>query len=308
MNLLIILYSIINYIKMKTDIKRAIEHLSETNKVRKTFWRMDDKVDKLIYGIRQGDDAVVVGDTVVNMEGPYPMKTGRKTGLIHTCSDIVVMGGKPLFALNAMQVDKIEDAEEVSLDLKKQSDGLGVPIVGGNTQLEGDLSPCISFTVFGKLIGKPIPDSGALEGDRILMIGEVVEGEIGERLHRVKVRYNTFFEMLENKIQVHAAKDASRGGWFGNMTEMLVKAKCGCTLTGIPYPKISRYMGVFLVCVPKGEIEKIVKIAGKHKCPVINFGIITKKIEIKLGDEVVVTTRKMNELIKNFPFRKAKEI
>ncbi|ODS38288.1 MAG: hypothetical protein A7315_12665 [Candidatus Altiarchaeales archaeon WOR_SM1_79] len=49
--------------------------------------------------------------------------------------------------------------------------------------------------------------------------------------------------MLENKIKIHAAKDASRGGWFGNLAEMLIKAKCGCTLTGIPYPKISRYMG-----------------------------------------------------------------
>lgn len=295
-------------IKMKTDIKRAIEHISETNKVRKVFWRMDDKVEKLLYGIRQGDDAIVVGDMVVNMEGPYPLKTGRKTGLIHTCSDIVVMGGKPLFALNAMQVDNIAEAEEVALDLKKQSDGLGVPIVGGNTQMEGNLAPCISFTVIGKLINKPIPDAGAQAGDRILMVGEIVEGEIGERIYRVTVRYKTFFDMLENKIEVHAAKDASRGGWFGNLTEMLVKAKKGCILTGIPYPEISRYMGVFLVSVPEKDVEKIVKIASRHKCPVINFGTVTDKLEIKLGDEVAVTTKKMTEMIKNFPYRKAKEI
>ena len=267
---------------MKTDIKRATDHIAETNKVRKVFWHMDDKVEDLIYGIRQGDDAVIVGDMIVNMEGPYPLKTGRKTGLIHSCTDIVVMGGKPIFATNAMQVDSIKEAEEVAKDLKKQSEGLGVPIIGGNTQMEGNLQPCISFTVVGKLVDKPIPDSGAEEGDRVLMVGEVVEGEIGERIYRVKVRYKTFFDMLENKIEIHAAKDASRGGWFGNLTEMLVKAKCGCTLTGIPYPKISRYMGVFLVSVPESEVEKIVKIAGKHKCPVINFGIITKKLEIKL--------------------------
>lgn len=291
---------------MKTDIKRATDHIAETNKVRKVFWRMDEKVEDLIYGIRQGDDAAIVGDLIINMEGPYPLKTGRKTGLIHSCTDIVVMGGRPIFALNAMQVDSIKEAEEVAKDLKKQSEGLGVPIIGGNTQMEGNLEPCISFTVFGKLIDKPIPDSGAVAGDRILMLGEVVEGEIGERIYRVKVRYKTFFEMLENKIKIHAAKDASRGGWFGNLTEMLVKAKCGCTLTGIPYPKISRYMGVFLVSVPEGEVEKIVKIAGKHKCPVINFGIITKKLEIKLGDEVVVESKKMKEMIKNFPYRKAK--
>ncbi|ODS36321.1 MAG: hypothetical protein A7316_10110, partial [Candidatus Altiarchaeales archaeon WOR_SM1_86-2] len=280
--------------------------LSETNSVRKVFWRMDDKVENLLYGIRQGDDAVIVGDMIVNMEGPYPLKTGRKTGLIHSCTDIVVMGGKPLFALNSMQVDSIKEAEEVAKDLKKQSDGLGVPIIGGNTQMEGNLEPCISFTVFGKLIDKPIPDSGAVEGDRILMVGEVVEGEIGERIYRVNVRYKTFFEMLENKI--NAAKDASRGGWFGNLAEMLIKAKCGCTLTGIPYPKISRYMGVFLVSVPAPEVEKIVKIAAKHKCPVINFGIITKELEIKLGNEVVVDSKKMKEMIKNFPYLQNQKI
>ncbi len=291
---------------MKTDIKRATDHISETNKVRKVFWRMDDKVKDLTYGIRQGDDAAVVGDLIINMEGPYPLKIARKTGLIHTCTDIVVMGGKPIFATNAMQVDSIEDAEDIAKDLKKQSDGLGVPIIGGNTQMEGNLSPCISFTVVGKLIDKPIPDSGAKPEDRILMIGEIVEGEIGERIYRVKVRYKTFFDMIENKVVIHAAKDASRGGWFGNLTEMLIKARCGCKLTGIPYPEISRYMGVFLVAVPEAEIEKILKIAAKHKCPVINFGIITEDVEIKIGDEVVVTSKKMNELIKNFPYRKPK--
>lgn len=116
---------------MKADIKRAIEHGGETNLVRKTFWAMDEKVENLSFGIRQGDDAVIVSDMVFNMEGPYPLKIGRKTGLIHTCSDVVVMGARPLFALNAMQVGSIEEAEEVVKDLKKQSDGLGVPILGG---------------------------------------------------------------------------------------------------------------------------------------------------------------------------------
>jgi len=126
---------------MDDDVNRALEHMMETNAIRKTFWHMDERVEGLLFGIQQGDDAVVVGDTVVNMEGPYPMKIGRKTGLIHTCSDIVIMGGKPLYALNSMQVDSIEQAREVAEDIKKQSLGLGVPIVGGNTQMENELTP-----------------------------------------------------------------------------------------------------------------------------------------------------------------------
>ena len=31
--------------EMKKDIKRAIEHITETNHVRKVFWHMDEKVE-----------------------------------------------------------------------------------------------------------------------------------------------------------------------------------------------------------------------------------------------------------------------
>ena len=291
---------------MKEEIQRAIDHMLETNDVRRTFWYMDEKVEKLLFGIRQGDDAVVVGDTIVNMEGPYPLKTGRKTGLIHTCSDIVVMGGKPIFALNAMQVGSMEQAKEISEDLKKQSIGLGVPIVGGNTQVEGDLKPCISFTVFGKLLRKPIPDSGVKTGDRVFMLGEVVEGEIGERIHRAKVKFKAFLDMIQSDIEIHASKDASRGGWFGNIAEILIKSKKGIRITSIPYPRVTRYMGTYLIGIPKREVKRIVEIAAKHRCPIVEVGTVTKDLQISIGDEILVDKEKMQELIKKFPYRKAK--
>jgi len=293
---------------MKSEIKRAIGHMLETNQVRKVFWHMDDKVEDLLYGIRQGDDAAVIGEWAVNMEGPYPLKIGRKTGLIHTCSDIVVMGARPLFALNSMQVDSIKDSESIANDIKKQSNGLGVPIVGGNTQLENDLKPCISFVVFGKMLGKPIPDCGAKHGDRILMLGDVVEGEIGERVYRAKVKFNTFFALIEKGIEIHASKDASRGGWFGNLTEMLIKSKKGFTIGSIPYPRITRYMGTYLLAVPRKEVKRIVEISAKHKCPVVDMGKVEKELRISIGDEVVVDQKKMHELIRGFPYKKAKKL
>lgn len=278
----------------------------ETNSIRRTFWHMDEKVRDLWFGIQQGDDSVIVGDTIVNMEGPYPLKTGRKTGLIHTCSDIVVMGGKPLFALNAMQVESFQEAKEVAEDLKKQSIGLGVPIIGGNTQMEDNLKPCISFTVFGRLIGKPIPDAGVKKGDRVFMLGEVVEGEIGERVHRAKVKFKAFMDMVEQGVEIHASKDASRGGWFGNLAEMLVKSKKGVRISSIPYPRISRYMGTYLLSVPRKEIRKVVEISAKHRCPIIEVGTTTEEKKITIGDKIVVDEEKMQELIREFPYRKAR--
>jgi len=294
---------------MLVQIERSIEHIGETHGIRKVMWRMDERVENLVSGIRQGDDAVVVGRQIINMEGPYPLKTGRKTGLIHTCTDVVAMGGRPLYAFDAMQVNDIEEAISVSEDLKKQSYGLDVPILGGNTQMENNLEPCISFTVFGELLtDKVITDSGAKDGDNMVMLGEVVEGSIGERIYRVKVRYAAFMNMVENGLDIHANKDASRGGWFGNLVEMLVKAKLGAVINSIPYPKISRYMGVFLMAVPDSELDDVVSTAARHNCPVVNFAKITKEKEIKLGKDVVVPEDRMCEMIRNMPFAKARKL
>jgi selenophosphate synthetase-related protein len=291
---------------MKEEIERGLSHMLETNQIRKVFWHMDERVEGLLYGIRQGDDAIVVGDTVVNMEGPYPLDIGRKTGLVHTCSDIVVMGGRPLYALNSMQVESIQQAREVAEDVKKQSNGLGVPIVGGNTQMENDLKPCISFTVVGKLVGEPVPDAGAWVGDKILMLGDVVEGSIGERVYRAGVKYKSFLELLETGVEVHASKDASRGGWFGNLAEMMVKSKRGVKITSIPYPRLTRYMGTYMISVPKREVERIVGVCAKNKCPVVEVGEVLNEPLMKMGGKIVVSEKKMTELIRKFPYHRPK--
>lgn len=293
---------------MKGDIKRAVGHMSETHRIRKKFWHMDEKVEDLLYGIRQGDDSIIVGKTVVNMEGPYPLKIGRKTGLIHTCSDIVIMGGRPLYSLNSMQVESIRQGEEIAEDLKRQSNALGVPIVGGNTQMESGLKPCVSFTVIGELIGEAVPDCGAKTKDSVLMLGEILEGSIGERAYRAKVKFNTFLELVEDGVEIHASKDCSRGGWFGNLVEMLVKSRRGIRISSIPYPRVTRYMGTYLISIPASETRHVVRIAGKHKCPVIDVGSVIATPEIHLGDEVVVSNKEMKTLIKEMPYKKAKRI
>ncbi|HEX55295.1 MAG: hypothetical protein DRO90_00680 [Candidatus Altiarchaeales archaeon] len=292
---------------MKEQIERAIEHISETNLVRRIFWHMDDKVRDLRYGIQQGDDAIIVGKLVINIEGPYPLKIGRKTGLIHTCSDIVVMGGRPLFALNSIQLDKLDDSKEIFEDLKRQSIGLNVPIIGGNTQLETNLEPCISFTVVGELIGEPISDSNAKRDDRILMLGEIIEGDIGQRIYRAKVKFDTFLNLIKNNIKINASKDCSRGGWFGNLTEMLIKSKKGIQITSVPYPNIGRYMGTYLLSVPENMVKRVLEISARHKCPVVEIGRITDELKISIGDEVFVDEKEMYELIRKFPYKKPKK-
>jgi len=285
------------------EIKRCIDHLGETNPVRRVYWQMDDKVPRIIEGIRQGDDCVIIGDKLINMEGPYPMKIGMKTGLIHTCSDIVVSGGKPLYGFNAMQIDSIEQGVEVSEMIKRQADGINCPIVGGNTQLENDLKPCISFVVFGELINKPIFDSAAQPGNLMAIIGEPLEGEVGERIRIAREKFATFNEVTR-KVNVYAAKDASRGGWFGNLLEMMVKAQTGFKITSVPYPSFGRYMGNYLTCIDPKDLDTVTEIGHKFGCPIVTVGEVTEKKEVVLGKKKLVNEKKFIELIRKTPFKK----
>ena len=278
----------------------------ETSPIRKCFWHMDENVDDLLYGIQQGDDGCVVGDMVYNMEGPYPLKTGRKTGLLHSITDIIGMGAKPLYAFNAMQVDSIEEAVEVSCDLKKQANGIGVPIIGGNTQMENGLVSCISFTVVGKLVREPLSDAGCKVGDKILMIGHVMDGTLGERVFRAKNKYETMLDLYTKDITINAVKDASRGGWFGNLMEMLVKSQHGVKITSVPYPSPTRYMGTYMISVPQKDVDVIVSVCSNHKCPCVEVGQVMKGLTIKVGADLIVTEARMRKLIRGMPYRRAK--
>ena len=139
------------------------------------------------------------------------------------------------------------------------------------------------------------------------MLGEVVEGEVGERVQRAGTKFKTFMELIEKGVVINASKDCSRGGWFGNMCEMLVKSRKGISITSVPYQKMTRYMGTYLVSVPRTETKKIVEIATKNKCPVVEMGEIVDEPEVLIGEEVYVSKEKMQEMIKDFPFKKPKK-
>jgi len=137
------------------------------------------------------------------------------------------------------------------------------------------------------------------------MIGAPVEGEVGDRIRVAKEKFQTFHEVVK-KVPVYAAKDASRGGWFGNLLEMMVKSQTGFKITSIPYPSFGRYMGNYMTCIDEKNMDKVVEIASKHGCPVTPMGHVTEKKEVTLGKKKLVNQKKMIELIRNTPFKKPK--
>lgn len=287
------------------EVNYAIEHMMETNYPRKEFWKMDSKIPELISGIRAGDDAVVIGKNVINMEGPYPLKLGSKTALIHTSCDVVAMGAQPLYAMDAIQAENEEEIKMAVDGLKKQSIGLNIPIVGGNTQTVENLKSCMSVAVFGELISdKIIRDGGAKENDIIIMLGHPVEGDIGERVQKAKNKFETYLEIIKNDdIEVHACKDASRGGWLCNLLEMLVKAKKGIEINSIPYPRATRYLGTYLICINEEDLDKVLDITIEKRCPAVPFGRITDEKILKIGNKEYIDAERMNGLIREFLYK-----
>jgi len=162
--------------------------------------------------------------------------------------------------------------------------------------MEDLLLPCISFIAVGKLINKPIQDSGMQSGDKVFMIGEIVEGETGERVARAKTKFDTVTDLIESGVEIHAAKDCSRGGWFGNMCEMLVKSKKGINITSIPYANITRYMGTHLISVPESENRKVIETATKHRCPAVEMGAVKDELTVAIGGEIYIKKRQWKSL------------
>ncbi|WP_457620150.1 AIR synthase related protein [Methanopyrus sp.] len=291
----------------EVDLERLLEHIEETNFCRRLLREVPEEW-KTIIGPLQGDDATVIEvdgeQLVINMEGPYPAKIGRKTAIIHSAADVVVTGGEPIVAFDAVQAESEEQAEEILEDLRKQAEGLGIKILGGNTQSHPDLVPCVSVTVIGRLItDEPIPDGTAREGDALVFLGEPVHGDVGDRVHKAKVKFNAFLRFLREGVDVSAAKDASRGGVLGNLLEMMGKAKKGVELRSMPYPTWTGYLGIFMVCIDPNDVERAAEIAFEEGCPFTVAGEVVDEPVIRFGNRKLVSKEEMIEVYRRLPYK-----
>jgi len=291
----------------KVDLERLLEHIEETNFCRRLLREVPEEW-KTIIGPLQGDDATVIevnGERlVINMEGPYPAKIGRKTAIIHSAADVVVTGGEPIVAFDAVQAESEEQAEGILEDLRKQAEGLGIKILGGNTQSHPDLVPCVSVVVIGRLIAdEPIPDGTAREGDALVFLGEPVRGDVGDRVYKAKVKFNAFLRFLREGIDVSAAKDASRGGVLGNLLEMMGKARKGVELQSMPYPTWTGYLGIFMVCMDPNDVERAAEIAFEEGCPFTVAGEVVDEPVIRFGSKELVSEEEMIEVYRRLPYK-----
>jgi len=243
--------------------------------LRELFLPMD-KIAKPVMGISDWDDAVCVkfsGKLLVSADGPYTKRLVMKSALIHAATDVVVKGGRPLFALDTL-IGKREDVEDMAESLKKQALEMRIPILGGNTLFEDEAEPRCSLTVVGELLlDEPIRDSGAKKGDVILLLGEPIWGEQDERIMKAKKLIATWYQILE-EVRIHAAKDVTKGGLAASLHE--VSEKCGRKFSlkeEISFP-MTRNLDNFLVFVSKEGFKQVSEICEKDGCPMSRIGSV----------------------------------
>ncbi len=233
-----------------------------------------DSMAKPLMGIRDWDDSVAVEfggkKLIVSVDGAYVKRMVMKSALIHASTDVVVKGAKPLFALDTV-IGTEADIREMIQSLKRQALAMKIPILGGNTFFE-ETEPRCSLTIVGELLtDEPIRDSTAKKGDILLLIGEPLWGEQEERIEKAKVMFKTWFDIIKN-VEIHAAKDVTKGGIVSAAHEMEKKSGLKFTLDDSIPVSTTRNLDNFLVAVSPGDYERIREIAEKNKCNVYEIG------------------------------------
>lgn len=228
-----------------------------------------DKISKPVMGIADWDDAACVRfggkKLVLSCDGPYKKRLVMKSALIHAATDVVVKGAKPLFALDSLNGPE-KDVREMAESLKKQGMAMRIPILGGNTNLEGE--PSASIFVAGELLlEKPIRDSTAKKGDVLILLGEPIWGEQEERFEKAKKLFDCWFKII-GKVKIHAAKDVTKGGLA--LTSKEIADKSGLKLELFD-TKLHKYRNLdnFLLAVDPKAAKRITAIAN---CPAVEVG------------------------------------
>jgi selenophosphate synthetase-related protein len=239
------------------------------------FSEMDDLLAP-IMGIRDWDDSVCVEfgnkKLLVSVDGPYSKRLVMKSALIHATTDVVVKGGKPLFALDTL-IGVEKEVKEMAKSLKRQALAMQIPILGGNTLFE-EVEPRCSITVVGELIIKePIRDSTVKKGDVLVLLGEPIWGSREERIPKARRLFDTWFEIL-GKIEIHAAKDVTKGGLVSTLYEVSGKSGRDFELEKeIPFP-MARNMDNFLVFLTEKDHAVLADICKKRGCAVHKIGYV----------------------------------
>jgi hydrogenase expression/formation protein HypE len=213
-----------------------------------------------------------------------------------TINDISVMGARPIAMTNTLIVEEGVEIETLRTILKSLNDviePLGVAMVAGDTKVmpKGTLDGVImSTTGIGEVyLDAPISDSGAKDGDAIILTGPI--GDHGTTLlaHREGLEFDTdltsdvapLWEPIKACLDVggiHAMKDPTRGGTAVALNEIASKS-------GVEFEIDEDLLPV------RSEVRSLCEILGLNPLHMSNEGTVVMTVGAESAEDILSALR-----------------
>ena len=279
-------------------------------------------------GLEAADDGAVIrvgGSNVVFTTDSYVVQPVffrggdiGKLAVTGTINDLAVMGGRPIALSLALVLSEgfgKKDLERIVRSAGRACEEVGAAIVTGDTKVIGSREPGIMINTSGiGIADKIISDAGSIAGDAILLSGGIGEHGVAVLSEREGIAFDTEIrsdcrevwtlirDLLENGIDIHAAKDPTRGGIAAALNEMAAKSKLGfvideqavpladgvrsaCEMLGLDPFEIAGE-GKVIACVPREHADKAI---GIMKARDAAAGVIGKVSEEHKGEVILET-------------------
>lgn len=248
-------------------------HVADNLWIRDYLAQMDDLCES-VMGLRDFDDAVCVafdGKLVASTDGPYDKRLVMKSALIHSATDVVVKGAKPVFALDNL-CGTMEDVREMLSSLRHQALEMQIPILGGNTKVEST-KPTASITVFGCMVTEePIRDCCAKRGDLVGLLGEPIWGDRNERIKKAITLFSTWYELLES-VTISSSKDVTKGGLHAAAYEMQHKSNTKFEIGDLSLP-LRKNLDNFIFTFSEADLKEVKRVCSLNKCEFQQIGVV----------------------------------
>ena len=231
-------------IQHKRDIQTAARHLP---RLRGGPWGQAE--------VRIGDDTAAIPDgdgfLLLAAEGMWPELVASEPRFAGFCavlvnaSDVYAMGGRPLALVDALFAGSPEAAEPILAGMTDAAARLGVPIVGGHTNLHSPY-PALAAAILGRA-RRLLTSFDAQVGDDLIAAIDL-RGQLHPRHafwnaaadapgERLRADYAVLPRIAEDGL-ARAGKDISMGGLAGTTLMLAEASGVGATLSldTIPRP------------------------------------------------------------------------
>lgn len=262
-------------------------------------------------------------DSFIVSPWEFPGGNIGKLSICGTVNDLSCMGAEPLYLSCAFVIEEgfpLDSLEKIAADMEKTAKEAGVNIVAGDTKVAGK-GQCdgvfINTTGIGRVMDGASPaGANARPGDAVIVTGDIGRHGCAILLARndfgitadcssdCAPLWGTVKDMFAATSNIHALRDATRGGVGTVLYEIASQSGVGIRLDSTAIPVSGEVKGIcgmlgleplYLACegrlvvfAPKSDAEKLIEVLRRGKYSQ-NAAIIGEVTEDMPGRVVVRT-------------------